>query len=61
MAVSQEVMALGMCTFISSFIGSLPVTGSFSDSSINSASGVQTPFGGCVTSLIVLSGKKICS
>ena len=55
MDASQEIVALGMCQFIGSFVGSLPITASFGRSAINSASGVQTPFGGCVTGLIVLA------
>ena len=59
MAANQEIVALGMCNFIGSFIGSMPITASFGRSAINSASGVQTPFGGCLTGLIVLAGKII--
>lgn len=55
MDASQEIMALGMCQFFGSFVGSMPVTASFGRSAINCASGVQTPFGGCVTGLIILA------
>lgn len=55
MAANQEIVALGLCNFIGSFIGSLPVTASFGRSAINSASGARTPFGGCITGLIVLA------
>ena len=52
---SQEMIALGMCQFVGSFVGSMPVTASFGRSAINSASGVRTPFGGCVTGLIIIA------
>ena len=59
MDVSQEIMTLGFCNFIGSFFGSLSITGSIDQSRINSVSGVQTPFGGCVTGLIVIAGTNI--
>ena len=58
MDASQEITALGLCNFIGSFIGSMPVTASFGRSAINSSSGVRTPFGGCITGLIILAGEK---
>ena len=58
MDASQEITALGLCNFVGSFIGSLPITASFGRSAINSASGVRTPFGGVITGLIVLAGLK---
>ena len=58
MDASQEITALGLCNFIGSFVGSMPVTASFGRSAINSSSGVRTPFGGCITGLIILAGEK---
>jgi sodium-independent sulfate anion transporter 11 len=52
---SQEIFALGMCQLVGSFAGSLPITASFGRSTVNSASGVQTPFGGIITGLIVIA------
>ena len=52
---SQEILALGMCQLIGSFAGSLPITASFGRSTVNSASGVQTPFGGIITGIIVIA------
>ena len=52
---SQEIFALGMCQLVGSFAGSLPITASFGRSTVNSASGVQTPFGGIVTGIIVIA------
>ena len=54
MDASQEIVALGMCQFVGSFIGSMPVTASFGRSAIQAASGVKSPFAGCVTALIIL-------
>ncbi|KAJ8967617.1 hypothetical protein NQ314_002735 [Rhamnusium bicolor] len=46
---TQELFTLSMCNFIGSFFSSMPITGSFSRSAVNHASGVQTPFGGVIT------------
>jgi sodium-independent sulfate anion transporter 11 len=51
---SQEMIALGLCNFFGSFVSSMPTTGSFSRTAVNSASGVQTPFGGVYTGALVL-------
>ena len=50
----QEMYALGMCNLIGSFVQSMPVTGSFSRTAVNSTSGVRTPAGGIVTGLLVV-------
>lgn len=47
-------MALSLSNVIGSFFSSYPVTGSFSRSAVNSASGVKTPLGGIYTGMIVL-------
>lgn len=52
--VTQEMIALGMCNLISSFVRSIPVTGSFTRSAVNNASGVETQFGGIYTGAVVL-------
>ncbi|CAH0563579.1 unnamed protein product [Brassicogethes aeneus] len=51
---TQELFTLSMCNVIGSFFSSMPITGSFSRSAVNHASGVQTPFGGVITGLMVL-------
>ncbi|KAL3272434.1 hypothetical protein HHI36_013915 [Cryptolaemus montrouzieri] len=51
---SQELFTLSMCNVIGSFFSSMPITGSFSRSAVNHASGVQTPAGGIFTSILVL-------
>ncbi|KAJ8959235.1 hypothetical protein NQ318_022498 [Aromia moschata] len=51
---TQELFTLSMCNVIGSFFSSMPITGSFSRSAVNHASGVQTPFGGIITGAMVL-------
>ena len=53
---SQEMIALGICNVMGSFVSSMPTTGSFSRTAVNSASGVRTTFGGIFTgSLVILA------
>lgn len=51
---TQEMIALGMCNIISGFFSSIPVTGSFTRTALNNASGVKSQFGGIFTGCIVL-------
>uniref|UniRef100_A0A1I8N9R7 STAS domain-containing protein n=1 Tax=Musca domestica TaxID=7370 RepID=A0A1I8N9R7_MUSDO len=51
---SQEMIALGCCNILSSFFSSMPITGSFTRTSINHSSGVQTTMGGAATGVLVL-------
>ncbi|CAD7014712.1 sodium-independent sulfate anion transporter isoform X2 [Ceratitis capitata] len=51
---SQEMIALGMCNIMGSFVSAMPVTGSFTRTAVNNASGVKTPLGGAVTGAMVL-------
>lgn len=51
---SRELVALSLSNFCGSFFSSYPVTGSFSRSAVNSASGVRTPIGGIYTGTVVL-------
>ncbi|KAK0169011.1 hypothetical protein PV327_002762 [Microctonus hyperodae] len=51
---NQEMLALGLCNIFGSFVKSMPVTGSFTRTAVNYASGVQTPMGGIVTGTLVL-------
>lgn len=51
---TQELLTLSLCNIIGSFFSSMPITGSFSRSAVNHASGVQTPFGGIITGIMVL-------
>lgn len=54
---TKELIALSLSNILGSFVSSIPVTGSFSRSAVNHASGVRTPIGGIYTSIIVLLGK----
>ena len=51
---SQEMIALGICNVMGSFVSSMPTTGSFSRTAVNSVSGVQTTFGGIYTGGLVI-------
>ena len=48
------MIALGICNLMGSFVKSMPTTGSFSRTAVNSASGVKTPAGGIYTGSLVL-------
>ena len=48
------MVALGLCNFAGSFIGSMPIGGSFSRCAVNAASGVKTPIGGLYSGIIVI-------
>lgn len=43
-----------MCNLAGSFVSSMPVTGSFSRTAVNSSSGVKTTFGGVFTGALVI-------
>lgn len=51
---SQELVAIGVSNLLGPFLGSYPVTGSFSRTAIKSKAGVRTPFAGVITAVIVL-------
>lgn len=51
---TQEMVALGICNVFGSFVSSMPVTGSFTRTVVNNASGVRTTLGGIVTGVLVL-------
>lgn len=51
---TRELFALSLSNVLGSFVSSIPVTGSFSRSAVNHASGVRTPIGGVYTGLLVL-------
>lgn len=51
---TRELVALSLSNVLGSFVKSFPVTGSFSRSAVNHASGVRTPIGGIYTGLLVL-------
>ncbi|KAJ8978075.1 hypothetical protein NQ317_000633 [Molorchus minor] len=51
---TQELIALGVTNMLGSFVHSMPVTGSFTRTAVNNASGVRTTAGGIVTGTIIL-------
>jgi sodium-independent sulfate anion transporter 11 len=51
---TQEMIALGLCNILGSFVSAFPATGSFSRSAVNHTSGVRTPLGGIMTGGLVL-------
>ncbi|XP_075230948.1 sodium-independent sulfate anion transporter-like isoform X2 [Lycorma delicatula] len=51
---TQEMIALGVSNVLGSFFLSMPVTGSFTRTALNHASGVVTPFGGFFTGIMIL-------
>jgi len=51
---TQELYCLGVCNLLGSFVSSMPVTGSFSRSAVNHASGVRTPMGGMYTGILII-------
>ncbi|XP_061536471.1 sodium-independent sulfate anion transporter isoform X3 [Phycodurus eques] len=51
---NQELLAIGVTNILGSFVSAYPVTGSFGRTAVNSQTGVCTPAGGIVTSVIVL-------
>ncbi|KAF7278208.1 hypothetical protein GWI33_008702 [Rhynchophorus ferrugineus] len=51
---TQELLALGIGNMAGSLIHSMPITGSFTRTAVNNASGVRTTVGGLITSLMLL-------
>ncbi|XP_008203719.1 sodium-independent sulfate anion transporter [Nasonia vitripennis] len=51
---TQEMLAIGMCNVVSSFVSSIPVSGGLSRGAVNHSSGVRTTLGGVYTGFLVL-------
>ncbi|XP_043228395.1 sodium-independent sulfate anion transporter-like [Amphibalanus amphitrite] len=51
---SQEMIALGVCNLLGALFSSYTVTGSFSRTALNHASGAATPIAGVVTCIFVM-------
>ncbi|XP_049699523.2 sodium-independent sulfate anion transporter [Helicoverpa armigera] len=51
---TQELITLSFSNIFGSFAGAMPITGSFSRSAVNHASGVATQFGSIYTGILVL-------
>ncbi|XP_017764524.1 PREDICTED: sodium-independent sulfate anion transporter-like [Eufriesea mexicana] len=56
---TQEMLALGLSNIFGSFVRSMPVTGSFTRTAVNHASGVKTTFGGLFTGCLVLVASSL--
>lgn len=54
MDASQEMIAVGISNIASSFVQSMPITGSFTRTALNHASNVKTTLGGLVTGTLVI-------
>ncbi|GAB0090241.1 sodium-independent sulfate anion transporter [Sergentomyia squamirostris] len=51
---TQEMIALGFSNILASFVGSIPLSGSFTRSALNNACGVCTTGGGILTGIIII-------
>ena len=51
---SQEMIALGVCNVLGSFVSSMPVGTSFSRTAVYNSAGVKTPLGSVYTGALVL-------
>ncbi|CAH2037352.1 unnamed protein product, partial [Iphiclides podalirius] len=51
---TQELLTLSLANIFGSFVSAMPITGSFSRSAVNHASGVATQFGSIYTGILVL-------
>lgn len=51
---TQELIALGLCNIVNSFVQSFPSTGALSRAAVNNSSGVKTTLGGFYTFLLVI-------
>lgn len=49
MDATQELFTLSIANILGSFVSAMPITGSFSRSAVNHASGVATQFGSIYT------------
>ncbi|KAJ8959233.1 hypothetical protein NQ318_022496 [Aromia moschata] len=51
---TQEFISLGVCNVMSSFVQAMPITGSFTRTAVNNASGAKTTVSGVITGFMVL-------
>ncbi|KAH0945080.1 hypothetical protein HN011_004172 [Eciton burchellii] len=51
---TQEMLTLGLCNILGSFVSSMPTTGAFTRSAVSSASGIQTPMAGLYSGIMAL-------
>lgn len=50
---TQEMLAVGLCNVVGSFVSSIPVNASFSRAAVGNASGAKTPFASVYTSIFI--------
>ncbi|GJQ72139.1 hypothetical protein Trydic_g3233 [Trypoxylus dichotomus] len=51
---THEMMTLGICNVLGSFVQAVPASGAFTRSAVSNASGVRTPFAGLYAATIIL-------
>ncbi|KAK9746413.1 STAS domain [Popillia japonica] len=51
---THEMMTLGICNILGSFVQAVPASGAFTRSAVSNASGVRTPFAGLYAASIIL-------
>ncbi|KAI4456768.1 sulfate transporter [Holotrichia oblita] len=51
---THEMMTLGICNILGSFVSAVPASGAFTRSAVSNASGVRTPFAGLYAASIIL-------
>nr|XP_012233809.1 PREDICTED: sodium-independent sulfate anion transporter-like [Linepithema humile] len=51
---TQEMLTLGLCNILGSFVSSMPTAGAFTRSAVSSASGIQTPMAGLYSGTMTL-------
>ncbi|KAK6624109.1 hypothetical protein RUM44_010967 [Polyplax serrata] len=56
---TQEMIALGACNIVGSFVRSMPTAGSFTRTAVNNASNVKTQLGGLFTGALVLAALSL--
>lgn len=56
---TQEFIALGAVNIVSSFFGSIPVTGAFTRTALAAESGVRTSLAGFITGKVQVSSRSI--
>lgn len=56
---TQELLTLGVCNILGSFISSMPTSGAITRSAVSQTSGIRTPFAGIYTATISLLALSI--
>lgn len=51
---THEMMTLGICNILGSFVQAVPASGAFTRSAVSNASGVRTPFAGLYAGIYYL-------